>query len=194
MMKACNVRYLFPALLVLALGASTASADLILTLDPTTETATISGTDSGNIGTALGGYIRWTGSVSGMPNGVSFPDFIANPATDAPVQTTAGVRPAYGHFRTFSGGAQLEFRNFVVTGSQSLESTGISFSYSYLSAAARASISLLDGATLPVQASGDMNGWNSVTIEIAAIPEPTSIVLVVIGVAGLCVMRRRRRR
>lgn len=169
---------LFTTGVVSIAAISEADAGLVLTIDTTTQTAFLSGTDTG---TPSGfSFITWLAGSGGT----------ASQASNNAVVTSSSSSVTVGQLfasDTDRVGVQFFMSNMSMTTLTSVPSE--IFDYSSFTAAQQATLEGTIGTSIPLLNGSGFMSLNSV----AAVPEPSSIGMFGLGV-GIAFVRRRRKR
>jgi hypothetical protein len=180
---------LLAVLLAAFIIAPASQASLIITFDTELETAVVTGSDTGSVGSSLGGFIRWTRFFGEMPGpDTGQPDHITSP-TNATIDTSIGT-PGYGHILARENFLQLEYREIGTFGPATITGSGVAFSYAHFSPAQKTYLPSLTGEAISLQTDGNMNGFSPVLISV--IPEPSMLALALVGVVGIELRLRKK--
>ena len=166
-------------LVVWALPAERAAADLVLTIDTAAQTYRLTGSDST---TPFPGddsdFSQWINSIGGISTLTSFTHTIATANPDPLTLTQLRLYEGYVDIVLDWGASGV--------GPQSFSGNGIAYSYAAASPAQKAYFEGLIGDTLEPAFAHNLE-----PIPVVGVPEPASAMLLAVGAVAL--LRRRRR-
>ena len=184
----CKFPSLSIFLLVAIVGffATTAQAELVLSIDSSAKNFSLTGSDTGEVVPDLGTvYLYWEKSDGGGAGGLGLYD-------SKTAFTTSVGQPGASHdiILNLSTGADKIFLNLFMTvaDTMTITGTGVPYSYADFSAGAMSRFESLIGSSL--QSPAFYPGWGSISV---VVPEPTSAALFAVGLAGCALVRRRSR-
>ena len=174
--------------------ATTAQAGLVLNIDKSAKTFSLTGNDTGEVPpyslNAENGHITWFVRDGGYNAGV---DLFAYHNETAFTISVGQPGPERDLRLVFYEDLPSYLQLFTtVPGEMTITGTGAPYSYADFSADTMSRFEGLIGSSLELYSSG-VSGWGSIPVVSSVVPEPSTLLLGMLGLAGFALVRRRSR-
>ena len=193
----CKFPSLSIFLLVATVGffATTAQAELVLRIDKSAKTFSLTGNDTGEVPADLlnaeNGHIKFEvrdgEDIDGMAlhqysDMTAFTTSVGQPGPDKDMRLIFSVTSNLSELRLYT----------TVPGEMTITGTGTPYSYADFRADIMSRFEGLIGSSLELYSYG-VSDWGSIPVVSSVVPEPSTLLLGMLGLAGFALVRRRSR-
>jgi hypothetical protein len=176
--------------------ATTAQAGLVLNIDKSAKTFSLTGNDTGEVPAyvldAENGHIKFEVRDGEDIDGMDLYSYSDMTAFTTSVGQPGPDKDMYLIFSKTSNMSELELFT-TVPGEMTITGTGTPYSYASFGADIMSRFEGLIGSSLELKAYSGVSGWGSIPVVSSVVPEPSTLLLGMLGLAGFALVRRRLR-